>query len=291
MAKLSKRELAAHRAAVQLLERGNLNLDERVQVYEDWHEGAGGDQTAASAFFTPIDMASDLRFDMPQHGTFVDLCAGTGRLAYFAGGQAMYEQWRHNYERIVCVERNPAYVEIGRQLFPEAEWICGDVLDPALVRKLGTFDQAIANPPFGHTTKSEHKAPRYKGADLDLAVMDVASTLAPSCWAIVPQDRARWDYRGDYRQSKRADLFEKATGLQLHRFSSVCPEYHRDGWRGTSPAVELVGFGEEYEAERKSFSIIHGEPARDPAPVLDPAPFIPTTATAKPAQPAQLALF
>jgi predicted RNA methylase len=259
MAKLSKRELAAHRAAVSLLERGSpLTLDQCRQVLEDWHEGAGGDQTASSAFFTPCDMANDLQIEMPSYGSFVDLCAGTGRLAYFAGGQWRYEP--HEYERIVCVEPNPAYCAVGQHILPQAEWICGDALDPAVLRQIGTVDAAIMNPPFGATTKSEHEAPRYRGAEFDLKVMDAAATLAPYCWAIVPQDRARWDYRGDRKESKRADRFQEATGLDLWRFSSVDPTYHRDAWRGTSPAVEIVGFGEEFEEERRSFSIIHDAP-------------------------------
>jgi len=255
MAKLSKAELAAHRAAVQLLERGNLTLDEREQIYADWHEGAGGDQTAASAYFTPLDLANDMVFEMPSHGSFVDLCAGTGRLAYFAGGQHRFEP--HQYSRIVCVERNPAFVAVGKQLLPQAEWICGDALDPAVIRQIGRVDVAICNPPFGTITRSDFTAPRYKGKRIDLAVMDVAATVAPECWAIVPENVAPWDRRGDRRESPHADAFTKATGLQLYRFASVEPNYYRDQWRGTAPAIEIVGFGEQYEAERRSFRTIH----------------------------------
>lgn len=260
MAKLSKQQLAAHRAAVQLLDNGRpLTLDEREQVFTDWHEGAGGDQTAGSAFFTPCDMASDMRFDMPGHGTLVDLCAGIGRLAYFAGGQFYYEP--ADYSRIVCIEKNPAFVEVGKRLFPEAEWICGDILDPAIRRRIGTFDSAISNPPFGTTTKSEHRAPRYQGAEFDLKAMDVAATLAPYCWAIVPADRAHWDqYQGLPRQSKRADAFTKATGHPLYRFSNVCAKHYQDQWRGVSPNVEIVGFGAEFDLE-------HGLPAIAPPPI------------------------
>lgn len=266
MAKLSKRDLAKHEKAAHLVALDRpLSLDERVQVAEDWHEGAGGDQTAASAFFTPCDFASDLRIDMPQRGTFVDLCAGIGRLAFFAGGQAMYEEYRHHYERIVCVERNPAYVAVGKRILPEAEWICGDIFDPEVIRQIGRVDQAILNPPFGTTTKSPFDAPRYRGADFDLKAMDLAATLAPSCWAIVPRDRAPWDWRGNRKESPRATRFADATGLDLHRFSSIDPEYHRSEWRGTSPAVEIVGFGEEYEAERASNRTIY-EPKPTPAP-------------------------
>lgn len=271
MAKLTKPELAKHQAACALLDLARpLTLDEIEQVYTDWHEGAESNQTAASAYFTPVDLARDLRFEMPHRGTMIDLCAGTGRLAYFAGGQGMWEEWRHHYDRIVCVEANPAYVAIGRRLFPDAEWICADVLDPAWRRTVGTFDKAICNPPFGATTRSPHRAPRYGGAQFDLAVMDVAATLAPDCWALVPRDRARWDYRGLQRPSKRADEFQTATGYDLHRFASVEPDYYRDQWRGTSPSVEVVGFGDEYEADEPLVTIRDIAPPQCVAPRATP---------------------
>lgn len=282
MAKLSKAELAAHRAAVALLESGRpLSLDDCHQVLEYWHEGAGGDQTAAGAFFTPCDMASDLLFEMPHHGTFVDLCAGTGRLAYLAGGQGRFEP--HRYSRIVCVERNPAYVAVGKRVLPDAEWICGDVLDPAVRRQIGQVDFAISNPPFGAITKSEHRAPRYHGQQFDLAVCDVAAAVAPSCWAIVPQSRARWDYRGNRQESRHADAFLQATGLDFWRFSSLDPAHYRPDWRGTAPAVEIVGFGDEYEAERATHRTIHAA-APKPLPACIAAPAHITQ------QPTQLAL-
>lgn len=285
MAKLTKAQLAAHRQAVALLESGKrLSLDETAFVFENWHEGAGGDQTAASAFFTPIDLASDMLIDTPSYGSFVDLCAGTGRLAYFAGGQFAYEDTRRQYRRIVCVERNPAYVAIGKRLFPEAEWICGDALDPAVRRQIGDVDFAIANPPFGTTTRSDFEAPRYKGKRIDLAVMDVAATLAPDCWAIVPQNVATWTRRGDYRPSAHAEAFERATGHGIYRFSSIAPEYYADQWRGTSPQVEIVGFGEEFDLNHRGHTIIHGKPAPDPLPIANPVP-----AAAKVGE--QLALF
>lgn len=285
MGKLTKPQLAAHQRACALLALDRpLTLDERHQIYADWHEGADNNQTASSAYFTPLDMASDLRIEMPQGGTLIDLCAGTGRLAFFAGGQGLWEEYRHNYDRIVCVERNPAYIEVGRRLFPDAEWICADVLDPAWRRTVGTFDKAIMNPPFGATTKSQHSAPRYNGAQFDLAVMDVAATLSPDCIAIVPRDRAPWDWRGDYRQSKHADAFKLANGLGLWRFTSLTPDYYRDQWRGVAPSVDIVGFGDGWEAEGHSWT---NEPAPQPIEATpEPAPpIVPTLAQLRAAAP------
>ena len=260
MAKLSKTDLRHHQSAMKLIQADRpLSLDETFEAFALYHEGAEGDQTGASAYFTPIDFANDMWIDTPQGGRLLDMCAGIGRLGYFASGRFRYEP--EEFEEIVCVEKNPDYVEVGKRLFPEATWICADALDPALRRDLGKFDFAIANPPFGNTTKSEHEAPRYKGKEFDLAVMDVMATLAPSCWAIVPESRARWDRRGTKRPSAYADRFKKATGLDLHRFSSVDAHYHREAWRGTSPAVEIVGFGEEFESERSTSIIFETPPA------------------------------
>lgn len=275
MAKLTKQQAKRHAIACQLLELERpLTVSECDDFHENWHEGADSNQTWASAFFTPVNLASDLRFDMPGQGTLIDLCAGIGRLAYYAGCQGTWPEYRHNYSRIVCVERNPRYVEVGRKIFPAAEWICGDVLDPELLRQLGTFDAAIMNPPFGNQTKSDHSAPRYKGKDLDLAVMDVAATLAPWNLAIVPNDRAPWDRQGTARPSKRRDQFQTATGLDFWRFSNIEGEVYRDEWNGVAPSIEIVGFGDEFEEEHTTTRTIHAAPP----------PFELVAQTVKPAQ-------
>lgn len=292
MGRLSKRELAAHAAACRLIDSGRpLSSDEIDQCYQDWHEGATSNQTAASAFFTPIDMAADMRFDMPGRGSFVDLCAGTGRLAYYAGAQHCWPESRPSYSRIVCVERNPEYVAIGRRLFPAAEWICGDALDPAVWRQIGQVDFAIANPPFGRTTKSDYAAPRYRGAEFELAALDVMAHLAPEGWAIVPASTAPFDGTGRGRvvDTSKADRWREATGLGLHRFANVDPQHYRDQWRGTCPAVELVEFSAtEYgETPKPVRSAALGLPQAAPAPILPPLPAMAASAP----QPAQLALF
>ncbi|MEM6617579.1 MAG: hypothetical protein AAF619_13740, partial [Pseudomonadota bacterium] len=46
---------------------------------------------------------------------------------------------------LVCVEINPAFVEIGKKMIPEATWICADVFD-VLDIELGHFDCAVSNP-------------------------------------------------------------------------------------------------------------------------------------------------
>lgn len=254
MAKLSKAEIARHCVAQDLLDNGKpLTEDEIDLIYADWHEGANNDQTNASAFFTPIDMAKDLRFDMPNYGTVVDLCAGTGRIAYYGTGRFLYNEYKPQYDRIICVEKNPDYVAVGKRLFPQAEWICGDALDPEVIEQLRGVDFAFANPPFGKQTKSEFEAPRYKGADFELKILDVLAAIAPEGWAIVPSQTAPFDsrhfYKGQSINTAKADKWTAATGLGLHRHSSLDFDYYIDGWNGVKPRVDLVHFGGEYYAE------------------------------------------
>jgi hypothetical protein len=246
--KLTKQQAKAHAAAMALIDGGAaLSLDQIEQCYRDFHEGATSDQTSAGAYFTPVDMAYDLRMEMPQRGTFVDLCAGTGRLAFFAGGQAATSGNRHDYSRIICVERNPEYVRIGKRLFPDAEWICGDALDPAVRRQIGAVDFAISNPPFGVSGKSDYRAPRYTGPHFELKALDVMALLAPEGWAIVPAMTAPFDSRGYANtpraiDTSRADQWTSATGLPLNRFASLEPDFYRDEWHGVAPMVDFVGF-------------------------------------------------
>lgn len=245
--KLTKQQARTHAAAMALIDSGQrLTLEQIEQCYTDYHEGATANQTWAGAYFTPVDMANDMKIEMPRRGSFVDLCAGTGRLAYFAGGQAMWRDNRHEYDRIVCVERNPEYVRIGRRLFPDAEWICGDALDPAIWRQIGNVDFAIGNPPFGTSASSDFKAPRYTGPHFELKALDVMAMLAPEGWAIVPSMTAPFDSRHWQRDravdTSRADQWTAATGLTLERFASIDPDYYRNDWHGVAPMVDLVSF-------------------------------------------------
>ena len=164
MAKLTKAEAKAHAEAEAILAKPTLTDDERLFVLEHWQESANHVNSAAGAFFTPYDLARDAALDVHNVGRVIDLCAGIGTLSLAA-------MWRGFYQRremgqtleLVCVELNPAYVEVGRKMLPEARWVCGSIFD--LPRDLGHFDSAISNPPFGKVDRGGGNAPRYTGAE------------------------------------------------------------------------------------------------------------------------------
>jgi len=234
MARLTKAEIKAHREAEAVLTKDVLTDDEREFVLTHWQEGANHVNSAVGAFFTPIGLALDVAlFAGVQSSScsVIDLCAGIGALGLAAW-------WRSGCRAsITCVEVNPAYVAVGRKLFPEGRWICADVTD--LPGGLGHFDRAIANPPFGHAARI--KGPRYAGTT-DLAVVDIASDLADFGAFILPSMSVPFQYSGQpyYRErpSRAYNDFQKMTKIDLSPESVDCSVY--DGWHGVRPQVEMV---------------------------------------------------
>ncbi len=241
-AKLTKAEAKAHAEAVELLKKDVLSYDDRVFVLDNWHEGANHINGSAGAFFTPSGLAGDFAIDACG-GRTIDLCAGIGVLAFHVFWRGYYARGQGAPEReIVCIERNPAYVEVGRKVLPEAKWICADVFDFDL-RGLGHFGCAIANPPFGATPRSG-SGPRYTGRSFEFHLIDIASDIADYGAFIIPQMSAPFEYSGVqcYRERKSEDYlkFAEQTGIHLEAGCGVDCSYHRDVWRGVAPNVEVV---------------------------------------------------
>jgi len=264
MSKLTKDQYRAHAEAVALLEKDVLTFDERWFVLENWHEGANHVNSQAGAFFTPILLARDFALEVGG-GRIIDLCAGIGALAFHAYHRASWNPDRP--AKIVCVERNPDYVAVGRKVLPEAEWICADVFD--LPADLGHFDFAIGNPPFGATPRTG-AGPRYTGRAFEYHVMDVAAGLADAGAFIVPQNSAPFRYSGvanySVRRSDEYSAFETVTGITLEPGCGVDTSLYLQEWRGTTPHVEIVvaDFA-EVRAQRTAAN------ANVPAPVVAPA--------------------
>src|SRR5262245_26291139 len=127
MAKLTKAEAKAHAQAEELLRKDVLTYDEKVFVLDNWHEGASHINGSAGACFTPTGLARDFAIDACS-GRTIDLCAGIGGLAFHVFWRSYYARERSEpLAEIVCIERNPSSVEIGRKVLPEAKWICADV--------------------------------------------------------------------------------------------------------------------------------------------------------------------
>lgn len=234
MAKLSKAEIKTHEQCVALLQKDALSMDDRWFVLEHWNESANHINSAAGAFFTPEALASDFVIEV-GNGSVIDLCAGIGRLAFHVARQYDREQM----PRIVCVEKNPDYLAVGRKVVPEAEWICADVFSN--LTHLGRFDTAISNPPFGNI-KSDRNGWKYKGC-FDLGVVEVASTLANYGAFILPRNSVPFGEKDGHTQPnlfcQNYDSFHSATGIELTP-SCISAEYHAEDWKGVSPKVEIA---------------------------------------------------
>ena len=234
--KLTKQQRKLHQEACDLLGKDDLTYDEKWFVLENWHEGATNNNGASGAFFTPPELASDFGLDVGG-GSIIDLCAGIGTLSF------VYYHHRCHGEKpqIACVEINPEYVEVGKKIFPEANWICADIFD--IWRDLGRFDWAIANPPFGNLSRG-YAAPRYAGSLFEYKILDLASHMADYGTFLLPHNSAGFRYSGAqcYARHENAQYrkFAKETGLFLDAGCGVDTTYYADGWKGVKPCVEIV---------------------------------------------------
>lgn len=244
MARLSKRLIANHNKALKILKKDILSEDDKLFVFENYNEGAFRDNAYFGAFFTPLGMADYLAFDTigDVYGKpslrVVDLCAGIGAISY-----AVLK--RYPCVNITCVEVNPDYVEIGKKLVPEANWVLASVLDINRMLSLGHFDFAIMNPPFGRVRSLNGDAFKYSGALAEFKVLDVASHIADSIGAIVPQNSAGYKYSGDhgyeYIGSKELNRFQNETGIHVDgTIGHDLSDQYCGQFKNVSIAVEII---------------------------------------------------
>lgn len=238
MSKLTKVQAKAHKTACEMLEQAALSEDEKEFVLLNWREDATQVNSSAGAFFTPIGLAFDFTIEVPS-GRIIDLCAGVGMLSWALLNR---RRWDTAPLDLTCIEINPAYVEVGRKVLPEARWICASVFDvPGM--DLGRFDCAISNPPFGAVKRSGN-AQRYAGKDFEFHVIDIASGLAGYGAFILPQMSAGFRYSGsqtyERQDSGRAVEFQALTGLHFEAGCGVDTSTYLEDWRGVSPLCEIV---------------------------------------------------
>ncbi len=244
MSKLTKAEIQGHIESLALLERGSLSDADIPFIFENYRESANHINSMAGAFFTPFGLARDLSLHIPyvyeKTIKIVDLCAGIGILSYAAKQED--NSWSRCHSEITCVEINPDYVEIGKKLLPEARWICGDALDPALLAALGHFDCVIANPPYGNI-KSNHKK-HYSSGLFEYMLIEAAARIADEGIFIIPQMSASFVYSGSHyrrwRDNRRATAFEEKTGIALEFNKGIDTDQYKDDWHGVTPICEIV---------------------------------------------------
>lgn len=258
--KLTRNETYAHNRCLELLKKDTLTDQEKEYILINYHEGANHNNSAAGAFFTPIRMSFEFSNDviMSINGdeiTIIDLCAGIGMLSYpiITRLKNLRIKFRH-----VCIEYNREYVEVGQKLLPEAEWYCMDVCDWEEIKKLGHFDIAISNPPFGSVgTFRGKETPRYKGSDAEYKVIDVAYEVSDHGAFLIPQASVGFEYSGKNQyqvvHNSKYKRFMKSTGLELELGMSIDTSVedmytweYDDGtetesnWKGVNPVVEFV---------------------------------------------------
>jgi methylase of polypeptide subunit release factors len=253
MSKITKQQLKQHDEVAQLLWGSDrpLKRDEVEFCLEHWDPRADSGRHVANnqAYFTPMTLARDAALYVGGNGRrVVDICAGTGRLAY-----AVLEAngWQPQEVQVTAVEFNPEFVRVGRRLLPEVDWILGDCYDPSLWQSLPRFDEAISNPPFGAVV-TEHDTDwvGYRGpAGLTVAAIGL-QVARLGIKMILPQAQTIFRYSGaDGRYGVYADSYAG----YLQKFIAQRPELewdyssldteaeaYKSEWRGVAPIVEVV---------------------------------------------------
>lgn len=233
--KIPKRLAKLHKDAVALARAGRrLTLDERDFVLANFHEGAEHMNGLAGAFFTPPGLARDFSIEVPETGRVLDLCAGIGALSF---------ECEREGREIVCVELNPAYVEVGRAVLPSATWVNADAFDLAAYADLGPFDIVIANPPFG-TVPVERFKGKYTGGLFEFRLIELASWIAKRGVFVLPQMSTPFRYSGQptYREEEadRCRTFREQTGIVMEMNCGIDTSTYRAEWKGVSPVCEIV---------------------------------------------------
>ena len=243
MSKLTKQQVKVHEEAVRLLSQDKISRIEKDYIFQNFHADAQHITSKIGAFFTPLGLARDFSLHIPYKREravrIIDLCAGIGVLSYAVCAN---KDWGGCYTDITCVELNPEYVKIGKKLVPNATWICGDALDPNLLKCLGNFDIAISNPPFGNI-KNTHSA-IYSSSLFEYMIIEAASRIAKEGAFIIPQTSAPFVFSGTnnprWLQDGRAWRFEKQTGITLEFNVGINTDYYKKQWHQMTPRCEIV---------------------------------------------------
>lgn len=253
--KLTKQQSKLHSQALEICQQEVLGCDEKIFVLENYHEGATNVNSNAGAFFTPLSLGRDFSMECMETKSIVDLCAGIGHLSWNIMRNA---ELQYKEADITCIEINPEYYEIGKKILPKATWILGDVTDFDLWMDLcpngvdmNRFNLAISNPPFGKIKTGANSFPlKYKGAEFDLKVVEIATNIAQTATFLLPQMSTPFKYSGQHAErngyeaksgrSSKYDKFKKQTGIEFT--FNVGINAMSDQWKGVSPTTEIVNW-------------------------------------------------
>lgn len=240
MAKMTTEQATQHRKAQDLIDLDrDLTPTEREFVLDNLMEE--GTARLDGAFFTPGGLAVDMVIEAFGKDRVIDLCAGIGRLAWTA---SQYLRSHGAAREIVCIEKNPEYVRVGRKVLPEATWICADVFDVPNMDLGGMFGVALANPPYGAVARGGRTAPRYTGSRFEYHVIDIAAEVARHGVFLIPQGMAPFRASGfqnvEQVRGDQYERFERQTGITLEEGCSCNTSQYIDEWRDAAPRTEIV---------------------------------------------------
>lgn len=252
MPRATKPEWDAHNRAEEMIFGSDrkLSLAEIEFILENWMPYIGSRVDVSGAFFTPLSLARCVALNTGDRGRFVDICAGIGALSF----PLIYNTWGYRQSSItevVAVELDYRFVEIGRRILPEVTWVHGDVFDAELWERLGCFNHAVSNPPFGRNKANTGKGDwlSFRGAN-DFMVLEVAMRVADTVTMIVPQSNMPLHYQRSYgsRAYERVGLADEPETVR--RWYDLFPDTHIScsnfdmgdygPWRSVDPRVELL---------------------------------------------------
>ncbi|WP_431137495.1 hypothetical protein [Psychroserpens mesophilus] len=253
MAKLTKQQYKLHNEAVEILQQETLTFDEKLFVYSNWNESAESINSQAGAFFTPQGLAQDFSLEIIEEESVIDLCAGIGMLSFFA------YHWKNC--NVTCVELNPKYVEVGKKLLPEANWVCDSIFN---YKSFGHHHQSISNPPFGKVKTGINNEIKndlsYKGSEFEFITIDIASKISDYGSFLIPQGSTPFKYSGsdigfiDLRmKSKGYNPYEQEPSRKVKKFiketnfnpifnTGIDTSIYMNDWKGVSPLCEVINF-------------------------------------------------
>lgn len=225
--KLTKQERSNHEQALRLLRKGDSITFGQVEfVHRHLRPDATTDIGKGSAFFTPWDIVSDflietLRVDR-RPVKILDLCAGYGILSHRKW--LMCKEMGNPLPEVTCVEINPEYVAIGKQLFPQAEWICMDALDVPDQLIGRQFDEFYSNPPFGAIGKeSWGERKTKKPARWEYAIAEIGMSLCDTGTMICQQGITNWKISGCQSfVNVKNEVYEKWSSESGIRLANNC---------------------------------------------------------------------
>lgn len=268
MGRLSKQEWDMHERALNLVRSdANLTFDQKLDIIKYFRPSATNNVSKGGAFFTPYELAELMHEYTPPRGHIVDICAGIGILS-LAISECNKAHRPYCDNQFTCIEINPDYVEVGKRLMPEANWIQADVYDKETWSKMldwnvmfsnKKFDYAIMNPPFGritavHGDKNKLKWLHYSGA-ADLMACEIVMRVAREGVAFIPQMSAQYMHSYKVQPSQRYN-----TSINFMKFAELNPginiastpfemEEFDHLWQGTHPKIEMVNICRSDDAD------------------------------------------